>query len=143
MKLILKLVIIGFLFLLLVGVRFFETDLFYDPLIHFYEGNYLSGTMPNFNEWKLILHTAFRYGLNTFLSLLILWVAFQDVGTINFCLLFYGTVFVVLLMAFTYFVFTKNPENQFVLFYVRRFLVQPMFILLLLPAFYFQKHIKQ
>lgn len=143
MKMFVKLVVIGFLFLLLAGVRFFETSLFYDPLRHFYEGNYLTETAPDFDALKLILSTSLRYWLNSLLSLLILYVAFHSRKIMRFSWAFYGFIFVVLLLLFTYLVLNMHIENYFTLFYVRRFLIQPLFILLLLPAFYYQKSIKK
>lgn len=143
MKLFFKIVSIGFFFVLLVCIRFFETELFYDPLIRFYKGNYLTQQPPVFEEWKLIWNTVFRYGLNTFISLLILWVAFRNKKTIKFAGWFYGIVFFILIVIFAYLVFNMNPKNYFTLFYVRRFLIQPLFILLLLPAFYYQESLKK
>jgi exosortase F-associated protein len=35
-----------------------------------------------------------------------------------------------------------DKENNFVLFYIRRFLIQPLFLLLFIPAFFYQKRIK-
>lgn len=142
MKFFLKIAVMGFLFALLVCIRFFETELFYDPLIRFYKGNYLIQKPPVFEEWKLVWNTIFRYGLNTFISLLILWVAFRNKKVLKFAGWFYGVAFFILLITFAYLVFKMNPNNYFALFYVRRFLIQPLFILLLLPAFYYQQSLK-
>lgn len=138
-----KFILIGILFLALVAVRFFETDLFYDPLIHFYEGNYLTQPPPKFQEWKLVLHTFFRFFLNTLLSLLILFTAFQRKQILRFSIVFFGAVGAILMILFIYFTLNMAPENYFTLFYIRRFLIQPIFIILLLPAFYYQKALKQ
>ena len=143
MKLFIKLVVIGFLFVLLACVRFFQTELFYDPLLHFYEGNYLTQKAPVFDETKLIWNTFFRYGLNTLISLLILYVAFRNKKIMKFSFAFYGIVLALLLLVFVYLIFNMAPENYFILFYVRRFLIQPLFILLLLPAFYYQQSLKK
>ncbi|HET8837478.1 MAG TPA: exosortase F system-associated protein [Flavobacteriaceae bacterium] len=138
-----KIILIGILFLGMVTIRFFETQLFYDPLIHFYEGSYLTQPPPQFEEWKLILNTFFRFCLNTILSLLILFVAFRCRKIMKFSILFFGAACLLLMILFVYLVFNMAPENYFTLFYVRRFLIQPIFIILLLPAFYYQKALKK
>lgn len=138
-----KISIIFLLFLGIVAIRFFKTDLFYDPLIDFYEGNYLTQPPPKFEAWKLILHTSLRFWLNTLLSLLILWVAFQSKKIIRFSVAFFGISFIILIVLFAYFLFNMAMDNYFILFYLRRFLIQPLFIILLLPAFYYQKSISK
>ncbi|HET8809842.1 MAG TPA: exosortase F system-associated protein [Flavobacteriaceae bacterium] len=143
MKFFSKIIIIGFLFVLLACIRFFETELFYDPLISFYKGKYLTQEPPVFEEWKLIMHTIFRYGLNTFFSLLILWAAFRKKNILKFAGLIYGLAFFIFCVIFGYLLFNMKPENYMALFYVRRFLIQPLFILLLLPAFYYQQNLKK
>jgi exosortase F-associated protein len=48
-------------------------------------------------------------------------------------------LFVILITAFFCILyFFKNQENL-LLFYVRRFLIQPLFLIVFVPAFYFQK----
>ncbi len=138
-----KIVIISVIFLGMIAIRFFETDLFYDPLIHFFEGSYLTQPPPEFNFWQLILYTSFRFWLTALLSLLILFVAFRSKKILRFSYLLFGTAFLVLIALFAYFLFNMAPENYFLLFYIRRFLIQPIFIILLLPAFYYQMSLKQ
>ncbi|MBF2082162.1 exosortase F system-associated protein, partial [Flavobacterium psychrophilum] len=49
-------------------------------------------------------------------------------------------LFLVLLMIGFYIVLNFFDESQkTILFYIRRFIIQPIFILLFIPAFYFQK----
>lgn len=141
MKRPLKIFIIAGLFVLLAGIRFFEHELFYDPLLDFFHGDFKSKPPPELDEWRLVLNTAFRYLLNTLISLLILFVAFRSAKTIKFSVFIYAVAFVSLMALFIWLVFDMGPENYFTLFYVRRFLIQPLLILLLLPAFYYQKNL--
>lgn len=135
-----KISIILLLFGLLVLVRLFEAELFYDPLLSFFKQDYLNSKVPNIKLGKLILNTGARYFINTLVSLLILWVAFKDKDVIKFSVLLYVLAVTLLLPWMAWLVANATPDSNYnVLFYVRRFLIQPLFVLLLLPAFYFHK----
>ncbi len=136
-----KILVIGLLFILLIGVRFFESY-FYDPLQNYFEYDYLHTSLPDLTIGKLLLHLFLRYTLNTLLSLVIIWVAFGKKSYLKFSGYFYAIAFVILLITFYTLVQINNQDNNMILFYVRRFLIQPLFILLLLPAFYYQEHQK-
>lgn len=127
------------LLVLLVCVRIFQSALFYDPLLPFFKREGIS--LPEYDSTKLFLSIIFRYFLNTVLSLGILWLVFKDKAIMRLCLILYGLLFVVLTSA--YFIILNSEEvNLLLLFYVRRFLIQPLFLILFLPAFYYQKSIK-
>lgn len=132
-----------FLFLLLALVRFFEHSLFYDPLADFYKGNYLKKIKPDFNYWLLLGSTSLRFLLNTAISLLVIWVASRKVSTFKFSLFFYVTAYLILILFFAYLTYFMHSNQYFLLFYVRRFLIQPIFVILLLPAFYYQSKVKK
>lgn len=127
------------LLLLLVAVRAFESQLFYDPFLVYFEGDYLKSPLPEFDSMLLFFGLSFRFFLNTILSLGILYCLFNDKEMISFASLLYLFFFVVLIVAFFCILyFFKNQENL-LLFYVRRFLIQPLFLILFVPAFYYQK----
>lgn len=124
---------------LLVAVRAFESQLFYDPFLIYFEGDYIKLPLPEFDGLQLFFGLSFRFFLNTILSLGIIYALFKDRGMILFVSILYLLLFVVLILAFFSIVhFFKNQENL-LLFYVRRFLIQPLFLILFLPAFYYQK----
>ena len=126
---------------LLVLIRAFEDTLFYDPLLHFFEMDYKSMPLPEMDTFALQTGIALRFLRNTIISLAILWLVFQDRGIIKLSLILYSFLFAILFMAFSFIIFTSEESSgHFVLFYVRRFLIQPLFLLILLPAFYFQKY---
>jgi len=140
MNRLLKISGIIFLFGLLILVRLFEADLFYDPLLTFFKQDYLYGKVPDVAFGKLMLNTAFRFLINTIISLAILYVAFQDKEVLKFSFLLYVFAFVFLFSWMSWLVANATPESNYsILFYVRRFLIQPLFVLLLLPAFYYHK----
>ncbi|MCX6184293.1 MAG: exosortase F system-associated protein [Flavobacterium sp.] len=127
------------LVILLAAVRAFEQQLFYDPFIAFFKSNYQTQAYPEFATWQLFVSYAFRFSLNTLLSLLLLYVLFADKSVIKVATLFYVFFFLVLIgIFFALFYFVEHPAT-FVVFYVRRFLIQPLFIILFIPAFYYQK----
>ena len=125
--------------LALVGVRFFEENLFYDPLLVFFKSGYTNQPLPSFETIKLMLSIASRYVLNTGLSLIIIWLVFKKMEILKLSILLYGLLFVLLITAYLLLLFFYEEGKYLPLFYVRRFLIQPLFLLILLPAFYFQK----
>ena len=126
---------------LLVLIRAFENSLFYDPLLHFFEMDYKSMPLPKMDTFKLQTGVALRFLMNTSISLAVLWLVFWDRGVIKLSLIFYSFLFAILFMAFSFIIFTSEESSgHFLLFYVRRFLIQPLLLLVLLPAFYFQKY---
>lgn len=133
--------IAGFIFGLccLVAIRLFEKELFYDPLIEFYHGDFLDKAFPELEFWRYSLSIGFRYLLNTTASLLIIWVTFKSKNFIKFSLLLYLILFSVGLVLFWVTQNGISSEYYMHLFYIRRFLIQPLLVIILLPAFYFQK----
>jgi len=137
----LKIIGIGFLFLLLALVRVFENELFYDPFIQFYKQLHYINKTPNYSLTNLLIHTFFRYSINSLLSILILLIAFRKRDIMRFTIIFYTVLFFVLISFYTVILLNFTEEFYKIFFYVRRFLIQPIFILLLLPAFYYQQKI--
>jgi exosortase F-associated protein len=127
------------LFLGLVLIRAFEDVLFYDPYLTFFENDYLYIDSPRREVAKLVLYTSFRYALNTLLSLGILYVIYKDKSIIKFSVLVYGLAYILLLIPFLYFVIHHKQEDYYLFFNIRRFLIQPLGLILLLPAFYYYK----
>lgn len=129
------------LFLLLVIVRAYGTKLFYDPFIRYFQNDYLSQPIPEYKTIKLFLNIFLRYWLNAFISLIIIYVAFQKRTLIIFSIKFYIVAFLVLSAAY-YLLLKTGFENGYLIgFYVRRFLIHPVFLLVLLPAFYYQQRL--
>ena len=135
-----KLVLVALLGCLLIAIRGFEDSLFYDPFLSFYKSTESDKLLPEFESFKLIANIAWRYLLNTTISLGILWVIFQKIEIIKITVLLYMVIFVALLLAFYFLASSEATGQHMALFYVRRFLIQPLFLLILIPAFYFQKN---
>lgn len=133
----LDIISIVLLVLVLVIIRFFQSELFYDPFIVFFKSDYQHKALPNFEALKLYSHLFFRYALNGLITILILYILFKDKNIIKITT-FLLLVFFVVLIALFYF-FANGHQNYLALFYVRRFLIQPLFLILFIPAFYYQK----
>ena len=134
-KMIVLLVLFGFLIL----IRAFENELFYDPYLKFFESDYLYIDNPRREIFKLTMFTVLRYVLNSSISLGIIYLFFKDKSIVKFSALIYAIVFVFLILSFLYFVVRPRQEDYYIFFNIRRFLIQPIFLLLLLPAFYYYK----
>ena len=131
-----KLLLVIPVIVLLVCVRFYEASLFYDPLLLFFTEDFALLPLPELNDWKLITSTGLRFILNSVLSIGILWIVFKNKEVVKVSLMLYGILFVVLMLVFFVLLKTTNVGDHLPLFYVRRFLIQPLFLLILLPAFY-------
>ena len=120
-------------------IRFFEDVLFYDPYLTFFQNDYLYIDSPRREVAKLVAFTVLRYALNTLVSLAILFVVFKDKSIIKFSGLIYGIAFAAFMLIYLYFVINPRQEDYYLFFNVRRFLIQPLILILLLPAFYYHK----
>jgi exosortase F-associated protein len=134
-----KYLLVAFLFILLALIRWFENELFYDPYLLFFHNDYLYMDSPRQEVFKLVVNTSFRYFLNTIISLLILYAFFKEKSLITFSSIIYLVSFIVLIMCYLYFVLDPKQENYYIFFNLRRFLIQPVILLLLFPAFYYNK----
>ena len=135
----LKILLVAALFVLLLLVRAFETKLFYDPLIEYFKNDYLYKYINDIDNRKLLFNMFYRFILNSVISIGIIWTLFERKDLVKFSTIFLVFAFLVLISIFAY-LLQDNFKNGYLLpFYIRRFIIHPIFLLLLLPAFYFQK----
>lgn len=127
------------LFGLLILIRAFENELFYDPYLTFFKNDYLYLDNPRREILKLTVFTTLRYFLNAIISLGIIFLFFRDWGIVKFSALIYVLSFIILLACYLYFVINPRQEDYYIFFNIRRFLIQPLLLLLLLPAFYYHQ----
>ncbi|MCG9791347.1 exosortase F system-associated membrane protein [Flavobacterium algicola] len=129
----------GLVLLLLVLVRVFEKVIFYDPFLHYFELDFNMLSLPVYDAYHLFWGLLFRYGLNAVLSILLIYIIFKDSDMVKFASVLYGLFFVFLIVPFFIILNFYADQNNFILFYIRRFLIQPLFLLLFVPAFYYQR----
>ncbi len=134
-----KYILIFLLVSLLFVIELLKSDLFYDPLIVYFQNDYLYTKMPEVNTWKLVSGTLFRYTLNSLLSIAIIYLAFGKKRFVKFSGFFLMVAFMLLIIIYVYLLKEEFKDGYLFPFYVRRFLIHPLFLLLLLPAFYYQK----
>lgn len=132
---ILLLVLFGFLVL----IRVFENELFYDPYLQFFQNDFLYIDSPRREILKLTVFTTLRYVLNSIISLGIIYLFFKDKSIIKFSGLSFLVAYIILIILFLYFVINPSQDDYYLFFNIRRFLIQPIGLLVLLPAFYYYK----
>ncbi len=130
-----------FLMLLLIAIRAFEDNLFYDPFLNYYKDNFTNLPFPVINPIKLFLSLGFRYYLNSIISLAFLYLIFKDSKIVKFSTFLYILFGSILMISFFFVLLKLGENNKMSLFYIRRFIIQPIFLILFIPAFYYQKRI--
>lgn len=123
----------------LILVRKYETDMFYDPFLQFFKGDYINNAFPEYDLTRVILSVISRYLINTIISILIIGLIFWSRKYMLFTSYVYVGFFVILLPIYIYFVESEFSLGENMGFYIRRFLIQPILLLVLIPAFYYQK----
>lgn len=132
-----------FLIGLLICIRLFEDHLFYDPFLAYFKSEYAHAKLPQFNVFKLFFSLGMRFYVNSVISLFLLYVIFKDTKIVKFSMLLYMILGSILMISFIFVLTFFGEENKMTLFYLRRFLIQPIFIMLFIPAFYYQKLAKK
>ena len=121
---------IGLALLGLILVRSFEGELFYDPQ---------NKLLPHLNCYLLFGNLLLRYGINTFFSLIIIRLLFDERKLMVFSGYLFLVLFVILVIVFFGLIYFSKEPDYLILFYIRRFLIQPLFLVLFIPAFYYQQ----
>lgn len=131
--------IAGIFIFSLMLVRAFETQMFYDPFLAYFKGDFYHKDFPDYDLTRVILNVSYRFVLNSLLSLLIIWFLFWNKKYVKYAVYILIGFFILLLPIYIFCI-----ENQFQLgenfgFYIRRFLIQPYLLLILIPAFYYHQ----
>lgn len=127
----------------LVGVRMLEDTIFYDPFLNYFHEANRNISLPQFEWRKLILSHLFRFILNLFFSCIIIHFLFKNKEwTMQ------GAVLITIIFAITFPIYLYCIYNQFEIgylfsFYMRRFVIQPLILLLIVPLFYYRKQMLQ
>lgn len=129
-----------FFALLLISIRGFEEFLFYDPLLMFFKKDYAINSLPDMDLWTLYINLILRFVLNSFFSLAILWLVFKNRDILKLSIILYSLFFMVLFSIFVFIILTAETSfDNTILFYIRRFLIHPLLLLILLPAFVYHQ----
>ncbi|RQO39173.1 exosortase F system-associated protein [Chryseobacterium sp. KBW03] len=123
----------------LISVRVLEDRLFYDPfLTYFHEAN-KNIEFPAFEWGKLILGHVFRFVLNLLFSCLIIYGLFKNKQWAVQGAVMMLIVFAIALPIYLYCIHDQFEIGYLFSFYMRRFVIQPLIILLIVPMFYYRK----
>ncbi|WP_407934650.1 exosortase F system-associated membrane protein [Flavobacterium facile] len=134
-------VMVGILILALILVRAFESRLFYDPFLEFFHGEIQNKPLPEYDGFKLFIGLFFRYLINSIITISIIYLLFKETSIVKLTtFLLLGFFIVLIIILFLILNFSSNPDYLFI-FYIRRFLIQPLFLILFVPAFYYQKSV--
>ena len=139
MKYLAKILFSLFFLCLLFLIRAFETTLFYDPLIHYFKYDYLHQKIDDIDSWCLLVNLFYRYLLNSTISLGLIWILFKRKDYMKFSGVFFVLAFIILIPVFLFLLKDNFQRGYLLLFYVRRFIIQPLFLLLLVPLFFYEK----
>ena len=123
----------------LAAIRYFENELFYDPYLQFFKNDYLYIDSPRRETFKLSLFTTLRYAMNTIISLYVIFLVFREKSMVKFSGILYSISYFILMALFLYFVINPRQEDYYLFFNIRRFLIQPIILIILLPAFYYHR----
>ena len=127
---VLDIAIIGILVIALLLIRMFEKELFYDPFLDFFHGDTQNKIIPEFNTIKLFLGLLHRYFMNSIFTVLIVYFLFKDISIVKLTSFLLSLFFVVLIVIFFSLLHFSQSSDYLFVFYVRRFLIQPLFLIL-------------
>lgn len=123
----------------LICVRILEDQIFYDPFLNYFHEANKSISFPEFEWGKLIISHVFRFLLNLFFSCIIIHFLFKNKDwTIQ------GAILITIIFVITFPIYLFCISDRFDIgylfsFYMRRFVIQPLIILLIIPLFYYRK----
>ena len=123
----------------LIAVRIVETQLFYDPFQEYFHLANKNAPFPNFDWIPLILNYLFRFGINLFLSATIVHLIFKNKQWTLQAIVLMLIVFVITFPLYLYCIYTEFEVGYLFSFYMRRFVIQPIILLLFIPLFYYRK----
>ena len=123
----------------LIGIRMMESEIFYDPFLNYFHEANKQLTVPDFVWGKLIMHHIFRFILNIIFSAIILQAFFNNKKWTIQGLILMTLVFVITFVVYLYCLHTKLDVGYLFTFYMRRFVIQPLILLLIIPLFYYRK----
>lgn len=125
----------------LIGVRILEDKIFYDPFLSYFHEANKNLASPSFEWGKLITGYLFRFILNLLFSCLIIHFWFKNKEwTIQGAILI-TIVFTITFPIYLYCIYTQFEMGYLFSFYMRRFVIQPLILLLIIPMFYYRKQI--
>ncbi len=126
----------------LIMVRVYQIDLFYDPLLYFFEQNDQPSYLSNLNIPKHLISISLRYAINAILSIGIIYLLFEKKSYLKASSIIFLIGWLIFLPLYYYFIHTGFTYSLMLGFYIRRFLIQPIMGIILTLAFFYLKKSK-
>lgn len=127
----------------LIFVRVLEAKIFYDPFLDYFGTASKSAPFPSFDWGRLILSHLFRFGLNLLFSVVMIYFLFRRKDWAVQAAILIVLVFAITFPIYLYCISTEFEVGHLFSFYMRRFVIQPLIVLLIIPMFYYRKNISQ
>jgi exosortase F-associated protein len=127
----------------LISIRMLEGQIFYDPFLHYFHEANKNALFPDFEGEKLLLNYLFRFLLNLLFSAIIVYFIFKNKEWTIQAIVLMVIVFAITLPLYLYCIHTKFEIGYLFSFYMRRFVIQPFILLLIIPLFYYRKKTSQ
>lgn len=121
----------------LVAVRVFENTLFYDPLIEYFKSSFQTAPFPELDKTKYFFSIVFRFVLNMMFSTIIIGLVYKNKEYIKASLWVHLIALIILIIIFYTTISFDDEWAKMATFYIRRFLIHPILLFILLPGFYF------
>lgn len=125
----------------LIAVRAVENHLFYDPFLKYFSSAYQKEVFPAFEYSKLLLNYLFRFALNLLFSAMVLHGLFKRTTWTFQGVVLMILVFAIIFPLYLYCIHTEFETGYLISFYMRRFVIQPIILLLIVPVFYYRQHL--
>ncbi len=142
-SLLIRIIGVMLLILVLILIRYFQKELFYDPFLEYFANDFSGKTYPSYDSFRLYSNVIFRYALNSTISVLIIallfWKKYITVASIQV----YAIVGLVFLILYIGMIESHMSMGEKITFYIRRVLIQPFLLLILIPIFFVSEHEKK
>lgn len=125
----------------LISVRIFEEQLFYDPFLKYFHEANKNALFPDFVWGKLIWNYFLRFLLNLIISAAVIYFLFRNKNWTFQAVILMVLVFAITFSLYLYCIYTRFEIGYLFSFYMRRFVIQPLILLLIIPLFYYRKHL--
>ena len=123
----------------LISVRFLEDKIFYDPFLEFFKADYKVAQVPDFIWGKLMLSHFFRFSLNLIFSAIVVHFMFLNKKWTIQAVFLMAVTFLFFFPIYLWCLYSKMEIGSLFTFSVRRFVIQPIILLLIIPIFYYRK----
>ena len=125
----------------LIGVRILEDQIFYDPFINYFHIANTHAHFPDFEWFKVIINYVLRFGFNLILSAIIIHFIFKNKDWTVQAVILMLIIFAITLPIYLYCIDNKFEIGYLFSFYIRRFVIQPLILLMIIPLFYYRKQL--